>query len=146
MTFPVEKQFASWLGLAPRHAVTGGKPMEGKRTSRGMGATRVSNVLRMAATALIRSKSALGAALRRKARHAGMKTAIFATARKLAQLVHRMLRWGQEYFDEGEAAYDERYRQRTIAHLKKGARNLGYRLVPATPSPASPEPVSAPTA
>ena len=141
--FPGEKQFASWLGLAPRHAVTGGKPMAGKRTSRGMGATRVSNVLRMAATALIRSKSALGAALRRKARHAGMKTAIFATARKLARLVYRMLRWGQEYFDEGEAAYEEHYRQRTIAHLKTSAKDLGYRLVPDTPSAASPEPVSA---
>ena len=144
--FPGEKQFASWLGLAPRHAVTGGKPMAGKRTSRGIGATRVSNVLRMAATALIRSKSALGAGLRRKARHAGMKAEIFATARKLAQLVYRMLRWGQEYFDEGEAAYEERYRQRTIAHLKTSAKDLGYRLVPDTPSPASPEPVSAPTA
>ena len=141
--FPGEKQFASWLGLAPRHAVTGGKPMAGKRTSRGMGATRVSNVLRMAATALIRSKSALGAALRRKARHAGMKTAIFATARKLAQLVYRMLRWGQEYVDEGEAAYEERYRQRTIAHLKTSAQELGYQLVPTPAAPPTPEPDSA---
>ncbi len=77
---------------------------------------------------------------------AGKKTAIFATARKLAQLVYRMLRWGQEYVDEGEAAYEERYRQRTIAHLKTSAKDLGYRLVPNTPSPATPEPVSAPTA
>ena len=120
--------------------------MAGKWRGRGMGATRVSNVLRMAATSLIRSKSALGASLRRKARHAGMKTAIFATARKLAQLVYRMLRWGQEYDDEGEAAYEERYRQRTLANLKTSAKGLGYRLVPNTPSPATPEPVSAPTA
>ena len=108
-----------------------------------MGATRVSNALRMAATALIRSKSALGAALRRKARHKGMKTAIFATARKLAVLVYRMLHWGQDYVDEGEAAYEERYRQRTLAHLKTTAKDLGYQLVPVPASPLTPEPVSA---
>ena len=56
------------------------------------------------------------------------------------------LRWGQEYVDEGEAAYEERYRQRTLANLKTSAKDLGYRLVPNTPSPATPEPVSAPTA
>ena len=141
--FPSEKHFASWLGLAPRHAVSGGKTLPGKKRGGGMGATRVSNALRMAATALIRSKSALGAALRRKARHKGMKTAIFATARKLAVLVYRMLHWGHDYVDEGEAAYEERYRQRTLAHLKTTAKDLGYQLVPVPASPLTPEPVSA---
>ena len=84
----------------------------------------------MAATALIRSKSALGAALRRKARHKGMKTAIFATARKLAKLVYRMMLWGQDYVDEGEAAYEERHRHRTFAYLETTAKDLGYQLVP----------------
>ncbi len=111
-----------------------------------MGATRVSNALRMAATSLIRSTSALGAALRRKARHKGMKTAIFATARKLATLVYRMLYWGQDYVDVGEAAYEERYRQRTLAHLKTTAKDLGYQLVPDTAFPTIRGPISAPTA
>lgn len=136
--FPTEKHFASWLGLAPRHAVSGGKPLPAKQHGRGMGATRVSNALRMAATALIRSKSALGAALRRKARHKGMKTAVFATARKLAKLVYRMLRWGQDYVDEGEAAYEERHRHRTLAYLKTTAKDLGYQLLPASASPPTP--------
>ena len=43
----------------------------------------------MAALALQRSQSACGAAVRRG-------VAIFATARKLALLVYRMLRWGQD--------------------------------------------------
>lgn len=141
--FPDEKHFASWLGLVPRKAVSGGRPLPGKKGSAGMGATRVSNALRMGATALIRSKSALGAALRRKARHAGMKTAIFATARKLAVLVYRMLRWGQDYVDEGEAAYEKRYRQRTLAHLKTSAKALGYKLVATPASEPTPRPVSA---
>ena len=108
-----------------------------------MGATRVSNVLRMAATSLIRSKSALAAALRRKARHKGMQTAIFATARKLATLVYRMLHWGQDYVDEGEAAYEERHRRRTLTYLKTTAKDLGYQLVPNTAPPATPDTASA---
>ncbi len=134
--FPTEKHFVSWMGLAPRHAVSGGKPLPGKQRGRGMGATRVSNALRMAATSLIRSTSALGAALRRKARHKGMKTAIFATARKLATLYRTWV----------EAAYEERYRQRTLAHLKTTAKDLGYQLVPDTAFPTIRGPISAPTA
>ena len=110
-----------------------------------MGATRLANALRMAATLQIRCKSALGAALRRKARQKGMRTAIFATARKLAKLVYRMMRWGQDYVDEGEAAYEERHRHHTLAHLKTTARELGFHLIPATTS-ATPEPESAPSA
>ena len=79
----------------------------------------------------------------RRGRHKGMKTAIFGTARKLAVLVYRMLHWGQDYVDEGEAAYEERYRQRTLAHLKTTAKDLGYQLVPVPASPLTPEPVSA---
>ena len=54
-------------------------------------------------------------------RHKGMQTTIFATARKLATLVYRMLHWGQDYVDEGEAAYEERQRQRTLTYLKTTA-------------------------
>ena len=49
--------------------------------------------LRMAAVALQRSHSALGAAFRRISRRKGFRVVVFATVRKLAQLVYRMLRW-----------------------------------------------------
>ena len=94
--FPNEGHFVSWLGLVLRLSDSGGKTLAGKKRGRGMGATRIANVLRMAATSLIRSSSALGAALRSKARHKGMKVALFATARKLAVLVYRMLACGQD--------------------------------------------------
>ena len=51
-----------------------------------------------------RSKIALGAAYRRVARHKGGAVAVNATARKLAQLVYRMLRHGPDYTDIGEDA------------------------------------------
>ena len=61
-------------------------------------------------------------------------------------LVYRMLYWGQDYVDVGEAAYEERYRQRTLAHLKTTAKDLGYQLVPNTAFPTIRGPISAPTA
>ena len=58
--------------------------------------------------------------------------AIFAIARKLAILVCRMLRQGQDYVDLGEAHYEDRFRQRRLDSLRHTATVLGYTLIPAT--------------
>ena len=126
--FPTEGHFVSWLRLTPRTAISGGKPLRGKKRG-GTGANRVAAVLRMAAVALQRSHSALGAAFRRKARHKGYSVAVFATARKLATLVYRMLRWGQDYLDSGEKEYEARFRRQRLAGLEAAAKSLGYGLV-----------------
>ena len=86
-------------------------------------------VLRMAAVVLQRSHSALGAAFRRKARHKGYSVAVFATARKLATLVYRMLHWGQDYLDIGEKEYEARFRRQRLSDLEAAAKSLGYGLV-----------------
>lgn len=54
---------------------------------------------------------------------------MFATARKLATLIYRLLRWGQPYVDEGAEAYERRYQEARISALKTKARELGYELV-----------------
>lgn len=128
--FPDENNFVSWLRLAPRTGYSAGKPV--KTTRNGMGATRVANVLRMAALSLQRSPSALGAFFRRTARRKGYDVAIFATARKLAQYIFRMLRYGQDYVDIGEAAYKAQFERQRIAGIAAAARDLGFKLVPAT--------------
>lgn len=125
--FPTEKHFVSWLRLCPRMSISGGKPLKKRRN--GMGANRVAGVLRMAATALQRSKTAIGAAFRRTARFKGAAIAVFATARKLAQFVYRMLRYGQDYTDIGETAYELQFRARRIAGITNAAESLGYSLV-----------------
>lgn len=127
--FPSEKHFVSWLRLSPRVAFSAGKVL--KKKSKGTGATRVAGVLRMAALTLARSKTALGAAFRRISRHKGGAVAVFAIARKLAQLVFRMLRYGQDYVDVGEEAYEARYLGRRLQALKATATEFGYDLVPA---------------
>jgi transposase len=125
--FPDEKHFVSWLRLCPRTPISGGKPLKKRRN--GLGANRIAGVLRLAAVALQRSKSALGAEFRRIARHKSGAVAVFAIARKLAQLVYRMLRHGQDYVDIGEEAYEQRSRTRRLAGLNAAAKSLGYTLV-----------------
>lgn len=126
--FPSEHHFISWLRLCPRTPISGGKPLKKRRN--GLGASRIANVLRMAAASLQRSKTALGAAFRRIARHKGAAVAVFATARQLARLVYRMLRYGQDYVDAGQEAYERQFEARRIAAITETARSLGFNLVP----------------
>jgi transposase len=128
--FPTEKQFVSHATLAPRVPKSGGKPL--KRKKRNSASTRVAAALRMAALALRRSPTALGAYYRRLARRIAGDVAVFATARKLAALIYRLLRWGQPYVDEGAEAFEQRYRQQHIKGLAARAKELGYQLMPTT--------------
>jgi len=128
--FPTEKQFVSHATLAPRVPKSGGKPL--KRKKRNSASTRVAAALRMAALALRRSPTALGAYYRRLARRIAGDVAVFATARKLATLIYRLLRWGQPYVDEGAEAFEQRYRQQHIKGLAARAKELGFQLMPTT--------------
>lgn len=126
--FPSEDHFVSWLRLCPRVPISGGKPLKKRRNS--LGANRIAGVLRMAATSLQRSKTALGATFRRVARHKGGAVAVFATARQLARLIYRMLRYGHDYVDIGEQAYESQFHIRRLSAITETARALGYTLVP----------------
>jgi transposase len=126
--FPTEHQFVSHVGLAPYKPISGGKPVKHKRKPRSASA-RVGAALRMAAVSLRHSQTALGGYYRQIARRAGADVAVFATARKLAQLIYRLLRWGQPYVDEGAAAYEKRYREARVHRLAATAKHFGYALV-----------------
>jgi transposase len=128
--FPTEKQFVSHVTLAPRVPQSGAKPV--KKKKHNSASTRVAAALRMAALSLRHSQTALGSFYRRIAQRCGGDIAVFATARKLATLIYRLLRWGQPYVDEGAAAYENRYRQHRIARLADTAKQLGYQLTPVT--------------
>lgn len=125
--FPSEHHFVSWLGLSPKTSFSAGKPL--KKKHKGTGATRLASVLRMAALSLKNSPTALGAAFRRIGWRKGIDVAVFATARKLATLIYRMLRYGQDYVDEGAEAYEKRFEHNRLVRLKKTAEELGYQLV-----------------
>jgi transposase len=128
--FDSVKHFCSWLTLCPGTRISGGKRLSGRTMP---SANRAKLALKMAASNLLRSQSALGAYYRRLCARMDKPRAITATAHKLARLLYLMLTRGQEYVDRGEAYYEERHKQRVIASLRRKAATLGMQL---TPSPA----------
>lgn len=133
--WPSEKHFGSWLGVSPGSKITGGKRLSGRTKP---SANRAAAALRLAAQALSHSRSALGGYYRRLRGRLGAPKAITATAYKLARIVYRMLKFGAAYVDQGEAAYEERYRDRVFRNLKRRAKELGFELTPITATPPQP--------
>lgn len=127
--FATEDEFVSHLRLAPHVAKTGGKPIQ-KKKERNSATTRTAARMRQAAVSMRNSDSALGAYYRSIARRKGADVAVFATARKIATLIYRLLRWGQPYVDEGAEAWESRYQQRQIKAMEVKAKKLGYRVLP----------------
>jgi transposase len=120
-----EAHFASWLGLCPDNRVSGDKIL-GKGTRKVI--HRAATALRLAANALFRSRSYLGAQFRRLRSKLGAPKAITAMAHKLARLIYRMLKYGQDYFDKGVEYYEDRYRRQQVERLKKNAAKLGLQI------------------
>ncbi len=123
-----EAHFASWLGLSPDNRISGDKVL-GKGTRRVV--HRAATSLRIAATTLLRSRTYLGAQYRRLRTKLGAPKAITAMAHKLARLVYRMLKYGQEYVHKGSPYYEQRHRDQLLQQLKKKAAILGLQLVEA---------------
>jgi len=74
---------------------------------------------------LRKSRSALGAYYRSVAWRKGASVAVFATARKLAQLVYRLVRYGQAYIDTGAQAYEDRVNHRRLKFLQQNIEGNG---------------------
>jgi transposase len=127
--FPDEAHFASWLTLAPRHDISGGKVLRRIPTA---GRNRVANALRMAAQSLSRSNSYLGARYRRLRARLDGPVAVKAMARYLACLVYRLVTKGQAYVDHGAAHYEAKRQERERHALERRASTLGLKLVPVT--------------
>lgn len=112
--FPSTGHFTSWLGLCPGTKITGGKMMSGK-TKKVV--NRAAQALKLAAASLRRSQSSLGAYYRRLCSRMDKPKAVTAVAHKLARLIYTMLTKGEEYTDQGQEYYEERYRERVLHHL-----------------------------
>ena len=123
-----EAHFSSWLGLCPDNRISGDRVL--RRGTRRV-INRAATALRMAATTLLRSQTYLGAQYRRLRSKLGAPKAITAMAHRLARLVYRMLKYGQQYVDKGAEYYENRNRQQQIEHLRKKAAQLGLQLTPA---------------
>ncbi len=121
-----EAHFVSWLNLAPRNKISGGKVIG--RDKRKV-VNRAGQALRNAASTLLRSNSYLGAQYRRLRAKLGAPKAIKAMANKLARIIYRLLKYGQDFVDKGAESYEQKYRDQQIQLLAKKAASLGLQLV-----------------
>jgi transposase len=124
--WPSAKAFCSWLGLAPHHEISGGKIL---RRSTLKTCNRAGQAFRLAAQAVSRSHNSLGAFYRRMRARVGPKSAIVATAHKIARIVYHLLTHRTPYQDLSAAEYERRTRDRDIAALRKKATRFGFMLV-----------------
>jgi transposase len=124
--FKTEKHFTSWLGLCPDNRISGGRVLS-CRTRRVV--NRLSDILRLAATTLERSQTALGAYHRRMKARLGAAEGITATAHKLARIIYRLLTHGEEYVRQGIDDYEKKYQERKLKFLQKSAESFGFELV-----------------
>lgn len=124
--WPTVKHFTSWLGLCPHNHKTGGKVI---RTRTQKTQNRAAAALRMAASTLSHSRSALGGYYRRMRAKLGAPGAVTATAHKLARIIYAMLKNRSEYQYPGDGYYEEQARQRAIKNLKRKANQLGFQLI-----------------
>jgi transposase len=133
--FPTCKQFCSWLGLCPQHQASAGR-IKSRRIRRGQ--NRAARALRLAGQGCHHAKNALGAFYRRIQARCGAPKAVVATARKIAERVYRLLKYGEAYVRQEMHAYEEAYRLRLVKSLARKAQELGYRLEPAAATIAAP--------
>ena len=125
--WPTEKHFCSWLGLAPHHDITGGRIVR-RRTLKVR--NRAAQALRMAAQAVSRSQTALGAFYRRIRARAGPERAVTATAHKLARIIYHLLKQHEPYTPLHAEVYEEQQRDRAVRQLERRAARLGFTLAP----------------
>jgi transposase len=125
--FATAKQFCSWLGLCPGTRISGGKRLSGvsKRI-----ANPVARALKLAAMGLSRSQCSLGAYYRRMAARVSAGKAITATAHKLARILYAMLTKQEAFKPQDLEVYEDRYRERTLAYLRRKAALMGFELQP----------------
>jgi transposase len=125
--FPNEKHFCSWLGLAPKNEISGGKILKNKTLKTH---NRAGQAFRMAAGSVMRADCAFGAFYRRQKARLGPAQAAVATAHLIARIVYRMLKYKVEYEPLSVTQYEQRYRQQQLKYLQKKAAKFGFQLTP----------------
>ena len=114
--FPSERHFAAYIGLAPALGKSAGKDVRQRKRLRNT--SRAGRALRMAASTLYRSQTELGAFFRNVARRTDRKTAVKATARRMAHMIYRAIRYGSAFVEQGAQAYEKRMRERTLRTVR----------------------------
>lgn len=119
------KHFVSWLTLAPRNKISGGKVLS---SSTARKKNKLAEALKFAASTLYLSQTYLGEQYRRLHAKLGAGKAITAMARKLATILYNMLKYGQSFVEQGMEKHELEHRARKLKNLQKRADELGYMI------------------
>jgi transposase len=125
--FPTEKHFASWLRLCPTQDESNKTK---KRRGHRKATSRVTIALRLAARAVGKTNTPVGMFYRRIRSRIGGRGAVKATAHKLACLVYRMLKHGQEYVVRSMEEYEAKMKASLLKSLQRRAAAMGFQLAP----------------
>jgi|CXWL01.1.fsa_nt_gi transposase len=125
--FPKEGNFCSWLGLAPKHEISGGKILKNKTLKTK---NRAGQAFRMAAQSVKNSDCVFGMMFRRFRARMDNRQATVATAHAIARVVYRMLKYKVEYESIDVTEYEKKYEEQQIKYVTKKAAKLGFQLVP----------------
>src|SRR3972149_6817023 len=137
--FPTEKNFCSWLGLAPKHEISGGTVLKNKTLKTK---NRAGQAFRMAAHSVKKADCVFGALYRRLRSRQGPAQATVSTAHAIARVVYRMLtlaphcvrcsagEYQVEYETISVNEYEKKYEEQQVKYMKKKAAKLGFQLVP----------------
>ena len=133
--FPSAKHLASWAGMCPGNAESGGKRLSGK-TRKGNQALR-QVLIEIAHVASKTKDSYLAAQYRRIAARRGKKRALVALGHTVLVIIYHILSRRQPYHELGVAYFDQLDRQRVEQRLVRRLERLGYAvsLQPPTPEP-----------
>ncbi len=126
--FPSEKHFCSWLGLVPKHEISGAKVLKNKTMKTK---NRAGQAFRMAAQSVKKADCVFGSLYRRLKGRLDKAQATVATAHAIARVVYRMLKYQVEYEKISVEEYEKKYKEQQIKYMKKKAEKFGFQLVPA---------------
>jgi hypothetical protein len=129
--FPKEGNYCSWLGLAPKHEISGGKVLKNKTLKTK---NRAGQAFRMAAQSVKNSDCVFGLMYRRFRARMDNRQATVATAHAIARVVYRMLKNKVEYESIDVTEYEKQYEEQQIKYVTKKAAKLGYQIVPIVPA------------
>ena len=125
--WPTEKHFTAWLNLAPNNKISGGKILSSRIAKKK---NHAGQVFRLAAYAIQRSKNWLALFYHRIKSRSGTKTAITATARKIAVIFYKMLKDKVMFNPVSINEYADSFKQRQLKKLDRQARSFGLKLTP----------------
>ncbi len=134
--FPSAAHAASWAGLCPGNAESGGKRFSGK-TRKGNRYLR--RVLVQNAWAARRKDCFLKAVFYRVAHRRGLKKAAVAVAHRILILAYHVIRDGIEYRELGGDYFDRQHPEQTAHRLVRRLSNIGYDVTLSPRQTAPPE-------